>query len=828
MSNLLHPKFHRRNHHTYGNSANPDAGHDPIASPDSPFRGDFVLSGGLSASAPLSGYAGSFYSSLTGLVVQSPRTALLTRGNVVIEGNLTVSGNTSFATGGGSSPGNITLPVLTSTSEAITITDYYKIGLNIDTRTLAYNNGKLGLQPSITPQNVNASYLFGNGLVSGLDNTGTTRVSANIDNTTIRLVNGKLATDGYQFTDGLASTYDGTKITARVNVDNLTIKVGTGNVLKSGFTFGTGVKLTNDNAIGLNLDNNTLIINANNQLASNLKFPSIGGLLLNNATQEATINVDNLTTRIVNNQLQTFGFISKTDSTPQAVVSNMTFNSMVYPLSGFTFPDGSTLISTKNFIPSVSRLANLKYNYYSGAVVTSDNRIVVWGQNDHFVAGGGGSIWPPQTLKFENDYNLTNNASITKLIHSIFCTAALLSDGSLWVSGYNSGNNGNNGQLGTQKNSINNSNTREYVLSRVSGWSSSYATNSDLAVPVITDFDMACSSAQGYVHLAAIDSLGRLFTWGSNIEGALGQGHFNTNVNRPILVTVSQGLTVKQVGLYINGDSRACTFVITNDGSVYASGYQNDFAQFGDGTSTSTNAFTRCKVASNRFLSNATRLLNSNSSNTQSHYILDSSNNVWAAGCNMSGQLADGTTSSTIDSVIEGGYFKQIPGLPAIKDLGVSGAGLYASICAIGLNGNVYTWGHNAFGQLGIGNTSDALNVSLVSSLNGKGSKVITSNSHGSTSLLGVLGTDGYLYTAGYLSFGQFNSLNTVSTTFNSIPLSKIVEAQICTDTGTSVGIILRDYYNRVFVLCSVPGNNFSGPVDSLARLPFEITNSLV
>jgi hypothetical protein len=53
MSNRFHNKYHRHNHHTVkiNDPRYPDASHDPIASPDSPFLGPFVLVG------PLSGYA---------------------------------------------------------------------------------------------------------------------------------------------------------------------------------------------------------------------------------------------------------------------------------------------------------------------------------------------------------------------------------------------------------------------------------------------------------------------------------------------------------------------------------------------------------------------------------------------------------------------------------------------------------------------------------------------------------------------------------------------------------------------------------------------------
>jgi len=47
MSNRFHSKFHRSNHHTNTSGTNADAGHDPIASADSPFQGDFYLNGDL-------------------------------------------------------------------------------------------------------------------------------------------------------------------------------------------------------------------------------------------------------------------------------------------------------------------------------------------------------------------------------------------------------------------------------------------------------------------------------------------------------------------------------------------------------------------------------------------------------------------------------------------------------------------------------------------------------------------------------------------------------------------------------------------------------------
>jgi len=60
----FHNKYHRANHHTTPSGAIPDSGSDPIASPQYPFQGNFVINGVLSASGGLTmqGLSGINYS----------------------------------------------------------------------------------------------------------------------------------------------------------------------------------------------------------------------------------------------------------------------------------------------------------------------------------------------------------------------------------------------------------------------------------------------------------------------------------------------------------------------------------------------------------------------------------------------------------------------------------------------------------------------------------------------------------------------------------------------------------------------------------------------
>ena len=79
MSSRFHNKFHRHNHHTTPSSdpRYPDSALDPIASPDSPFQGDFILNGDLSASGSVIGRDGVFE-------------------NLLVTGNLSTLGDLTF------------------------------------------------------------------------------------------------------------------------------------------------------------------------------------------------------------------------------------------------------------------------------------------------------------------------------------------------------------------------------------------------------------------------------------------------------------------------------------------------------------------------------------------------------------------------------------------------------------------------------------------------------------------------------------------------------------------------------------------------------------
>jgi len=159
------------------------------------------------------------------------------------------------------------------------------------------------------------------------------------------------------------------------------------------------------------------------------------------------------------------------------------------------------------------------------------------------------------------------------------------------------------------------------------------------------------------------------------------------------------------------------TVAVDSDGNVWAWG-RNYYGQLGDGTNISKSVPVRVKIDTEEeeYLSEITEVAARNN-----HTIaLDIYGNVWAWGRNNSGQLGDGAHGLEPDKsravrVRGPGGLDLLSGIVAID------AGYEYSV-ALDVNGNVWTWGNNAWGQLG-DNTTDNRNtpVQVVSS-DGKGS----------------------------------------------------------------------------------------------------------
>ena len=182
----------------------------------------------------------------------------------------------------------------------------------------------------------------------------------------------------------------------------------------------------------------------------------------------------------------------------------------------------------------------------------------------------------------------------------------------------------------------------------------------------------------GQYHVMSIDEEGNLWTWGRNENGQLGDGTTVDNAN-PIKLNISKKFKQISAG---NDYSMA----IDNEGKLWTWG-NNYYGQLGDGTNIQRTLLVQIKNEL-KFSQIATYM--------QHSMAIDNEGNLWTWGRNHHGQLGDGTkTDKTSPVQIKAGTkFKQIS------------AGSYHSL-AIDNEGNLWTWGSNVDGQLGDGTKTD-------------------------------------------------------------------------------------------------------------------------
>ena len=200
-------------------------------------------------------------------------------------------------------------------------------------------------------------------------------------------------------------------------------------------------------------------------------------------------------------------------------------------------------------------------------------------------------------------------------------------------------------------------------------------------VPTLASGVTAIATSQQ--HALAIQN-GALFGWGNNNLGQLGIGVYSTGANRSVPVPIGNGMESGVTGVSAGTNH---SLAIKN-GAVYSWGY-NQYGQLGNGGPTAgTAALFLTPVANPTLTTNVSEV-----SAGSSHSMALVNGQVYVWGRNESGQLGQGTATNSLVPIT-------VPGLPTtITDIEAGNLSSYA----LDVDGSLWTWGGNTYGQLGIG-----------------------------------------------------------------------------------------------------------------------------
>ena len=220
--------------------------------------------------------------------------------------------------------------------------------------------------------------------------------------------------------------------------------------------------------------------------------------------------------------------------------------------------------------------------------------------------------------------------------------------------------------------------------------------------------------------IIAKDSSGKLYSWGDNNIGELGNGT-TANSSMPICISDIKNSPLKGkniVDVHNYGSNFGYTIIVNDsNGKLYTWGY-NDYGQLGNGTTTNSSMPICISDIENSQL-NGKRIVKIYE---EFEYIIvkDNSGKLYSWGSNRSGQLGDGTTENSSMPVC----ISDIANSP-LKEKNI--VDVYNGSIAKDSDGKLYSWGNNFYGQLGDGtrnNSSMPICISDIENSELKGKKI--------------------------------------------------------------------------------------------------------
>jgi alpha-tubulin suppressor-like RCC1 family protein len=297
---------------------------------------------------------------------------------------------------------------------------------------------------------------------------------------------------------------------------------------------------------------------------------------------------------------------------------------------------------------------------YHTTAIKTDGTLWSWGD------GGGGNLGVNDTSSRLTPVTTFAGGTNWKQVSSgNFFTAAIKTDGTLWTWGNN-----DDGRLGTNDSNI----TRLTPVTTFAGG---------------TNWKQVAAGKQ---HIAAIKTDGTLWTWGYNSQGTLGINNTNNRRCTPV-TTFAGGTDWKQVSC-----GYRYTAAIKTDGTLWTWG-NNAYGNLGTNDTTQRNTPVTTFAGGTNWKQVA--CANNQSGQKTCTAAIKTDGTLWTWGGNDAGQLGinvagSGAThgrTTPVTTFAGGTNWKQV-------------AGGYNHTVAIKTDGTLWTWGSNAYGNLGTNNTT--------------------------------------------------------------------------------------------------------------------------
>ena len=333
------------------------------------------------------------------------------------------------------------------------------------------------------------------------------------------------------------------------------------------------------------------------------------------------------------------------------------------------------------------------FNLYSGddiskfelsdsmtSALTTNGRFFVWGglYFHRFLISSDGSISSSRLpLEVTYRFNLNSNEKILDVSHTEGGGMAITTSGNIFTWGART-----SGMLGNATND-------NSIFGPVNISSRFGFNNSERIIKIVHGINT-------YSHAAALSNQGKLFLWGSNGNGQIGNGTFNDQttpflINNQMQLASDETVTDVSLGSYHSG-------AITSIGRLFMWG-KNDFGQSIENLN-NLNDINSPLDKTNSFLLNADEKLVDIELGKYFSAALTNQGRVFTWGSNWAGQLGTNNYFNHRTPVDITGNFNLLDG-ETIVQIRLGGS----SSAALSNFGRVFFWGDNSNGQLGFGNT---------------------------------------------------------------------------------------------------------------------------